>query len=351
MEEPPMKKRLLLGVTFLLLLVAGCNNDVTAVDKEESQNNDKKKVSIMLDWYPNAVHSYIYVAQEKGYFNEENIEVDIQFPANPTDPMNLTAAGKVTLGLYYQPDVILAQANEEIPIKAIASVVREPLNYTVMLEDSPIQSPKDLEGMTIGYPGIPLNEALIKTMITNDGGDYDKVKMIDVGFELESSLVSKRVDAVTGTFINHEVPVMNAKGFKTRYFNPVEYGVPNYSEIVLLTGNDTWEKEHDAIQAFWRAAQKGYEFMVEQPEEALELLLSNQDQANFPLDKAIEMESLSILLPKMETGGEPFGQLDEKSWEEVRDWLHEMELIKTKPQVEDMIIDISSKEIFSNVTK
>ncbi|PIC58341.1 ABC transporter substrate-binding protein [Sporosarcina sp. P12(2017)] len=346
-----MRKRLFLSIIFLLVLLAGCNNDKTPADNEETPNNEKKKVSIMLDWYPNAVHSYIYVAQEKGYFNEENVEVDIQFPANPTDPMNLTAAGKVTLGLYYQPDVILAQANEDIPIKAIASIVREPLNYTVMLEESSIQSPKDLEGKTIGYPGIPLNESLIKTMVTNDGGDYDKVNMIDVGFELESSLVSKRVDAVTGTFINHEVPVMNSKGFKTRYFNPVDYGVPNYSEIVLLTSDDTWDKEQDAIQAFWRAAQKGYEFMVEQPEEALDLLLSNQDQANFPLDKAIETESLNVLLPKMDTDGEAFGTLDETSWEEVRDWLHEMELIKTKPEVDDMILDVSTGDMFSKITK
>ncbi|PIC90990.1 ABC transporter substrate-binding protein [Sporosarcina sp. P21c] len=346
-----MKKRLFLSITCLLLLLVGCTNDTTPANQEETPNNEKKKVSIMLDWYPNAVHSYIYVAQEKGFFNEENVEVDIQFPANPTDPMNLTAAGKVTLGLYYQPDVILAQANENIPVKAIASIVREPLNYTVMLEESSIQSPKDLEGKTVGYPGIPLNESLIKTMVTNDGGDYDKVNMIDVGFELESSLVSKRVDAVTGTFINHEVPVMDSKGFKTRYFNPVDYGVPNYSEIVLLTSDDTWDKEQDAIQAFWRAAQKGYEFMVEQPEEALDLLLNNQDQANFPLDKAIETESLQVLLPKMDTDGEAFGTLDETSWEEVRDWLHEMEMIKTKPEVDEMILDINTGEMFSKLTK
>ncbi|PIC83160.1 ABC transporter substrate-binding protein [Sporosarcina sp. P1] len=346
-----MKKRLFLSITCLLLLLAGCTNDTTPANQEETPNNEKKKVSIMLDWYPNAVHSYIYVAQEKGFFNEENVEVDIQFPANPTDPMNLTAAGKVTLGLYYQPDVILAQANENIPVKAIASIVREPLNYTVMLEESSIQSPKDLEGKTVGYPGIPLNESLIKTMVTNDGGDYDKVNMIDVGFELESSLVSKRVDAVTGTFINHEVPVMDSKGFKTRYFNPVDYGVPNYSEIVLLTSDDTWNKEQDAIQAFWRAAQKGYEFMVEQPEEALDLLLNNQDQANFPLDKAIETESLQVLLPKMDTDGKAFGTLDETSWEEVRDWLHEMEMIKTKPEVDEMILDINTGEMFSKLTK
>ncbi|MDV6378773.1 ABC transporter substrate-binding protein [Sporosarcina sp. GW1-11] len=337
-----MKKRLLFGIAFLLLLLAGCTNSADTGTKEETPTDEKKKVSIMLDWYPNAVHSYLYVAQEKGFFDEENVELDIQFPANPTDPMNLTAAGKVMLGFYYQPDVILAQANEQVPVKAIASIVQEPLNYTVMLEDSPIQSPKDLEGKIVGYPGIPLNESLIKTMVTHDGGDYEKVKMIDVGFELEASVVSKRVDAVTGTFINHEVPVMESKGYKARYFNPVENGVPNYSELVLVTSDDTWKNEQEAIQSFWRAAEKGYNFMKENPEEALDILLSHQDQANFPLDKAIETESLNVLLPKMESETAKFGELDPTSWEEVRDWLKEMELITTTPEVDEMIMDINS---------
>lgn len=337
-----MKKRFLLAVASLLLIVAGCSNTADTNRKEDTPKEEKKKVSIMLDWYPNAVHSYLYVAQEKGFFDEENIEVDIQFPANPTDPMNLTAAGKVTLGLYYQPDVILAQANEQVPVKAIASIVREPLNYTVMLDDSPIQSPKDLEDKIIGYPGIPLNESLIKTMVTHDGGDFNKVKMIDVGFELEASVVSKRVDAVTGTFINHEVPVMASKGYKTRTFNPVDYGVPNYSEIVLVTSDETWEKDHEAIQAFWKAAEKGYAFMKEDPRAALDILLSNQDQANFPLDQLIETESMNVLLPKFDSETAKFGTLDPASWEEVRDWLKDMKLITTTPAVDEMIIDIHS---------
>ena len=91
--------------------------------------------------------------------------------------------------------------------------------------------------------------------------------------------------------------------------------------------------------------------MRDRPEEALDLLLGNQDQANFPLDKAIEMESLSILLPKMEAANEAFGELDEKSWEDVRDWLHDMELIDSKPEVDEMILDIGLDEAFSTVTQ
>lgn len=77
----------------------------------------------MLDWYPNAVHSFIYAAIEKGYFKEEGVKVNIKF-SNPTDPLTLAAAGKVTVGLYYQPDVVMAKANEQIPVKSIGAVVR-----------------------------------------------------------------------------------------------------------------------------------------------------------------------------------------------------------------------------------
>ena len=59
-----------------------------------------------------------------------------------------------------------------------------------------MRAPKDLEGKTIGYTGIPLNEAMLETMMDADGADYSKVKMVDVGFELNSSLVSEKADAV-----------------------------------------------------------------------------------------------------------------------------------------------------------
>src|SRR3954451_14786656 len=150
---------------WLILLLAACGgNNAAPEEKKENQEQagkNLKEVSIMLDWYPNAVHSYLYVAQEKGYFEEEGVAVNIQFPAGPTDPLALAAAGKVTLGLYYQPDVIMAKANKNVPIKSVAAIVQSPLNHVVLPANSSVQSPKDLEGKKVGYPGIPLNEAMV----------------------------------------------------------------------------------------------------------------------------------------------------------------------------------------------
>lgn len=88
-----MKKlSIIVGILISFISLSACGNE-----KEESiadvniNVKETNTVSIMLDWYPNAVHSYLYVAEEKGYFEEEGIDVDIQFPANPTDPLSLAA--------------------------------------------------------------------------------------------------------------------------------------------------------------------------------------------------------------------------------------------------------------------
>src|SRR5690625_687694 len=340
-----MRNKLILFAFMLItiLSLAACGGDETESEdaKESTTNDEKETVSIMLDWYPNAVHSYLYVAQEKGYFEDENIDVEFQFPANPTDPLTLAASGKITMGLYYQPDVIMAKANEDIPVKAVAAVVREPLNHVVYREDHPIKSPKELVDKKVGYPGIPINEALVKTIVEHDGGNYDELEMINVEFELGASLISEQVDAVSGMFVNHEVPLLRSQGHKVDYINPVDYGVPNYYEVVAVTSDETWENNQETIKAFWRAARKGFEDMVDNPQEALDILLSNQNEANFPLDKEVEMESMNILLPKMKSE-DGFATQAKESWEATANWLKEYGLIDEVANIDDLIISLES---------
>lgn len=336
-----IKKWALASVLSSSLLLAGCGgeNKETAANADKKNKTDKESFDIMLDWYPNAVHSYLYAAKEKGYFEEEGLDVNIRFPANPTDPINLAATGDIELGITYQSDVITARA-DGVPVKSVAAIVRSPLNHIIYLKDSDIKRPKDLEGKTVGWPGIPLNEPLVQTIVESDGGDMSKVKMTDIGFELNAAIATKRVDAVSGAFINHEVPMLQQQGIETEHFNPVDFGVPSYYELVFVTNDGTWNEKEDSIRAFWRAAAKGYEFMKENPEEALGILLDNQDKENFPLSEEVEKASLNILLPKMEAEKEPFGSQSEELWEEVIRWLEDTDYIEEAPPAEKLFINL-----------
>ena len=334
-----MKKRITILLAILaVFLISGCSNNEEKA-KGFKEGHKFEKITVMLDWYPNAVHSYLYAAKEKGYFKNEGLDVEFEFPANPTDPLSLAASGKVTMGMYYQPDVIMARANEDIPVKAVAAVVRSPLNRIVFDQKADIKSPKDLEGKNIGYSGIPVADLMVETMVKNDGGDPKKVKMTDVGFDLLPALVSKKTDAVTGMYINHEVPVLESEGHKVNTISPVDYGVPSYYELVAVTSDATWAKKEKEIKAFWRAANKGLDYTVKYPEDSLQILLENQDKANFPLDADIETKSLEILLPKMKSD-KGFGSQEASSWKDTAKWLHDAKLIKNMPNIDDVFVNI-----------
>ena len=85
------------------------------------------KMTVLLDWFINPDHGPIIVAQEKGYFSEQDLEVEIIAPADPSDPPKLVAAGHADLAISYQPQLHL-QIHEGLPLKRVGTLVATPLN-------------------------------------------------------------------------------------------------------------------------------------------------------------------------------------------------------------------------------
>ena len=333
-----MKKRLkhLLVIAFVFML-ASCGTE----KNEAGQANKEKKledISIMLDWYPNAAHSAIYVAKEKGYFEDEGLNVKIEMPADTNDPLKLAATGKVDLAISYQSQALVSRA-EGIPVVSIAAYVRHSLDAIMYKEESGIQSPKDLEGKNVGYPSASVSEAVVASMVKHDGGDMSKVKMTDVGWDLMASLATDHVDALVGAYINHEQVLLEKEGYKIDVLHLPDFGVPDNYELIIVTGEKTLEKKRNAFEKFWRAMTKGHESVKEDPDAGLQVLLDHENDS-FPLDKDVEKESLQVLLPLMDDEGVPFGYQDEAAWQDVADWLYDSGIIKEK---------IDPKEAFDNI--
>jgi len=279
-----------------------------------------KQVSLVLDWYPNAVHAFILAAEKHGFFKAEGLAVQVKMPAeNPTDGIKLVAAGKETFALYYQPDVLLARG-EAIPIVSVAALVRHPLNGIMVPTASGIKSPKELAGKRVGYPGIPLNTSMVSTMVKAAGGDAATVKMTDVSFDLIPAIAAKQTDAIAGGFINHEKLLLEKQGIPMTYFAPTDFGVPNYYELVLITGEGTAKTDRPTVEAFWRALSKGQEWVKQNQKAALQLVLDAQNK-EFPLDADVEAASLKMLLPLMEDPGVKFGAQRSEDWAKVAAWM------------------------------
>lgn len=325
------KTSLILAAAFLLLvsIFTGCSS---------TTGKKKDQLTIMLDWYPNAVHSFIYTALKKGYFAEAGIDLKIQMPAETNDPIRMAAANQVDLALTYQPQVAIARA-EGIPVKSIAAVVRHPLNTVMVPANSSIRSPKDLVGKNVGFPSIPLDQVFMDTMVAKDGGDPTQVRMQDIGFDIIPALAGKKVDAVIGGFINHEQILLNKQGTAVRNFPFTDFGVPDYYELVFVAGEKTINDKKDVLARFWKAAQKGQEDVNKDPKGSLANLLENQSK-EFPLEKDVEEQSLSILTPLMTEKGVAYGTQSEESWNNVIKWLKDKKQLTQDVKATDCFITL-----------
>ena len=315
-------------VLLCVLLLTGCG--------AANQESALQELDVVLDWYPNALHAFLYVAMEKGYFAEEGLKINIRFPSNANDAISLVAAGQADIGLYYQQDVIQARANQQVPVKSIGAVVQGPLNIVLSLQEKNITSAEDLVGKTIGYAGTELSEALVRSIMEYVGADSSDVTMIDVGFDLMSSMTTGSVDATIGCLVNHEVPQLEEEGFAVNWFDLDDYGVPTYYEGIFLASDKAIESDAKTLQAFLRACKKGFRDMQANPEEALSILLANQNEENFPLSETVERQSMQTLLPLMETDSAEFLSQTDQCWQANMDWMLAQGLISQEVPLDSL---------------
>jgi len=137
-----MKKIGLLALSALMVTsLAGCGS------AKDNAKKELKEVTLVLDYVPNTNHTGFYVAQEKGYFKEEGLKVNIIEPGDDSTSAVLVAANKGEFGVSYQEDVTYARTAEEVlPIKAIATIIQHNTSGFVSLKKENIKSPKDFEG-------------------------------------------------------------------------------------------------------------------------------------------------------------------------------------------------------------
>lgn len=227
------------------------------------------KLTLMLDWFVNPDHGALVIAEQKGLFAEQGLEIKMQEPADPSMPPKLVAAGKTDLAVTYQPQLI-QDVVEELPLVRVSTLIGTPLNTLMVLADGKIKTLADLKGKTIGVSiSGGVGEATIGVMLENSGVSLDDVKLVNVGWSLSSSLASKKVDAIFGGYRNFEMHQLKIEGFTGKAFYLEEEGVPPYDELVVVANPNKYKPE--VIARFNRALELATQYIVNHPDEAWEL--------------------------------------------------------------------------------
>lgn len=283
-------------------------------------------VKLALDWYPNANHLGLFIAQQKGYFEDEGLDVTMYTPSDPSTVLQTVASGSDDFGMNYQPDVILAR-NENVPVVSIAAVVQHPLNSVMALQSSGITRPSQLAGKKVGYPGIPTNEPLLDTMLKADGvaGGLAEVELVNIGFNIGESLISEKVDAAVGAYWTHESILLENQGHPVNVMKMQDWGVPDYYELVLVTSEDYLEENRDVAEKFVRAIKKGFEEAIADPQAGVDILVEqNPDE----IDEAIDRPGADLLVPQWQLpSGGGFGTQESGRWDSFVDWMKQQGMI------------------------
>lgn len=291
------------------------------------------KVKLALDWYPNANHTGLYIALEKGYFKDENIDLEIYTPSDPSTVLQTVGAGQDDFGISYQPDLILAKS-KNIPVKSVLAFVQHPLNIIMTLKESNIIRPSDLKGKKIAYPGIPLNENLLDTLLKADGlQGKQEVELINTGYDLVPPLIGKTVDACLGCYLSHETIMAENEGFPVNIMRMEQWGVPDYYELVLVASDEMVTDNKDLIERMIRAISKGYNDAVSDPKAGIDNLIKS---TNDEIDQAIEYPGAELLAPLWVDSTGKFGAQTEEKWSVFSQWLFDTGQITTMPETNSL---------------
>ncbi|MBL7574559.1 ABC-type nitrate/sulfonate/bicarbonate transport system, substrate-binding protein [Peptoniphilus asaccharolyticus DSM 20463] len=311
-----MKK--IIGLILIgMMLLVGCG------EKQESKDGTKE-LTLVLDYTPNTNHTGIYVAKELGYFAEEGIELNIVQPPQDGAPV-LVASGKAQVGIDYQDTIAAAYAQDEpLPVTNIAALVQHNTSGIVSLKGNGMDRPKGMEGKKYATWGMEVEQAMIKNVVEKDGGDFSKVQLVPSNYSDIFTGLGNDIDAVW-IFYGWDGIAAQVKNVAVDYFafkdiNPVfDYYTPT-----IIANNEFLKEDPETAKAFLRALKKGYEYSIENPKEAAEILLKDNPE----LDSALVMASQEYLKDEYISEAKRWGEFDSTRWNNFYAWLFENGLIE-----------------------
>ena len=328
-RETNLKKRTVVVWTLILVgcLIAKCGFPAGTESAVVDKKSKKEKITFVLDWTPNTNHTGLYVAQELGFFEEAGLEVEIVQP--PEDgAVVLVAAGKAQFGVSSQDSLAPAFVEgEALPVTAVASVIQHNTSGIISRAGEGMDSPKAMEHHTYATWNGAIELATVEKVMEADGGDFSKLELIPSTVTDEvSALKTKSVDALW-IFYGWAGVKTELEGLETDYFafadiDPVfDYYTP------VIVANDRFLEEHpETAKAFLSALSKGYEFAMEHPEAAADILCAAAPE----LDKALVKASQEYLAGQYQADAPYWGYMDADRWNNFYQWVNDNELVEGK---------------------
>jgi putative hydroxymethylpyrimidine transport system substrate-binding protein len=296
----------------LALSACGEKRDVTSAARV-------KPFTVMLDFFPNADHAALYSAIAHEDFRKVGLDVQPKAPANPAEPLQLLAAGRVDMAISYEPELLLAR-DQGLKLVSVGALVQRPLTSIIALPAGHVRKVADLAGKTVGTAGIPYQSAELRTALQGAGVSPATVKEVNVGFNLVPAMLSGKVAATIGGFWNYEAIQLRQLGKRPVTIPVDQAGVPRYNELVLVVRENEARSRGQDLRAFLQALTHGENEVRADPAAAARLLSAANPNLEPKLQLASIEQTLPVTLPSVRPA-KPFGWQDPTAWAAFGSWM------------------------------
>ncbi len=233
------------------------------------------RVTVQLDWLIRGSHAMVFVADQKSYFKEQGIEVAaVRTGTSSSDALALVGAGSADFGFADLPTLVVSR-EQGVPAVALLAVnQKSPLAMIALARRKILDSPKDLQGLSIGVQAAGSTYVFLKAFLDANGMSLADIKQTPVTPPYEDDLLSGKVDAVPG-YIDAEVPVLEARSGGSGSLS-ILLG-SDFGYTVLGSGLFTSERmiaeRADLVQRFVKAYVKAFADVISNPEAAADSII------------------------------------------------------------------------------
>ena len=323
----PFRLLFFIAIALMTVSLGACGDDddgddatsATATAAPSATETPADKVTFMAGFKHQANLPFVgaYVAQEKGFFTEENLEVTIRDVATPGDNFRFLALNEVQFTTADAQVLLERRAGDPaIDMVSVALIGQRGQQGFAVLTESDIASPKDWAGKTAGYKGSQVTPDYL-AILNAEGVDRSSINEVKIGFD-PSILTEKQVD-IFPVFVSNEPDTLRILGYETRVFEAADYGAPTLG-LSYAAMREYVEANPDITQRFVRAALKGIAYADKNPEEAIQIVLKYAPNANDAHELfTLQTELAAAKTGEAETRGVGWQTLEQ--WQKLHDFL------------------------------
>jgi len=311
-----------------VVVVAICVCAVLVKSVFVSSPVERAKLDFLLGWKAGPEFMGYFVAKAKGFYQQEGLGIIIHDGAGGADSVKLVAAGKFKLAEASAAETVIART-KGMPIVSLAAIFQRSPVVIYSLKEKAITKPADLKGKTLGvfFGSTAYHE--YKAMMASQGVDQTKVKEVDMGWTLQPILTGQ-VDAAMG-YTQNQPNQLRLQGKEVAEMRVEDWGVRIYGNNIIA--NQTFlETEHEVVAGFMTASIKGWEYALEHPDEAIDILLAGRRELDEKFVK-LAWAGTMALLESEATKEQGIGAQRTERWAAMQELLWQQKVIDKKVDV------------------